>query len=456
MKQETTLEILKMGYNVFLTGPAGSGKTYVLNKYIDYLKSKNIPVAVTASTGIAATYLGGKTIHSWSGLGIRQTLDEKSLKRLSHKSRLANTIAKTKTLIIDEISMMNADQLDSVNKILQSICKNKLPFGGIQTIFCGDFFQLPPVQKENNKPVSFAYSSLIWSQMDIKVCYLIEQHRQKDDALMKVLNDIRKNSVTEETKEILHYCHDKVFFANTAPARLFTHNVDVDIINERELRKITGKAYAYSMRSYGKRKLVEFLRKSCLAPERLTLKKGARVMFVKNNFEEGYVNGTTGMVTGFDEDTKMPVVRTSRGQKITVEPVTWTIEEDEEVVASIKQIPLRLAWAITIHKSQGMSLDSAEIDLGKSFEYGMGYVALSRVRTLSGLGILGINEMAFRVHKDVYKMDQEFLEQSKIVETEIIQMDAVEKIKRQKEFSGENDEKLAKDQKRPVLIPSRK
>lgn len=443
MNQKTALEILKMGHNVFLTGPAGSGKTYVLSKYIEYLKSKHISVAVTASTGIAATHLNGKTIHSWSGLGIKQTLDEKSLHRISRNGRFGSRILKTKTLIIDEISMLHASQLDAVDKIMQHVCENQLPFGGIQTVFCGDFFQLPPVQKEYDKPVSFAYSAEIWNQMDVKTCYLDEQHRQKDNQLTKVLNDIRRNCVDDETRAIVVACQNKIWPDQAHPARLFTHNVDVDAINERELRKIPGAAFAYTMRAYGKRKLVEFLRKSCLAPERLMLKKGARVMFVKNNFEEGYVNGTMGAVIGFDKETKMPIIRTNNDQKITAKPVTWAMEEDDEVIASIKQIPLRLAWAITVHKSQGMSLDAAEIDLSKSFEYGMGYVALSRVRTLSGLSVLGVNEMAFQVHAEVHEIDQEFIRQSEIAVREMNNLDEAEKDKKQQEFAGEKNHKQA-------------
>lgn len=441
MNQKTALDILKMGHNVFLTGPAGSGKTFLLNQYIDYLKNKGAVVAVTASTGIAATHLNGKTIHSWSGLGIRDSLDEKSLKRISHKRQLENRILKTKTLVIDEISMLHAGQLDAVDLICKHVRESQLPFGGIQTIFCGDFFQLPPVQRENRREISFAYTSKIWSEMDIKVCYLNEQHRQKDSALTRVLNDIRQNSVDDKTKEIVDSCRDKIFFGNTQPAKLFTHNVDVDYINERELKNIPGKAFVYNMRSFGKMKLVEFLRKSCLAPEKLTLKKGARVMFVKNNFEEGYVNGTMGQVIGFEAETKMPIIKTIQGKTIIAKPATWAMEEDDEVIASIKQIPLRLAWAITVHKSQGMSLDAAEIDLSKSFEFGMGYVALSRVRALSGLSVLGVNEIAFQVHAEAYEKDREFIELSENALREIGETSELDKNTKQRVFIGEKIDK---------------
>lgn len=440
MNQKTALEILKMGYNVFLTGPAGSGKTYVLNQYIKYLKSKDVSVAVTASTGIAATHLNGKTIHSWSGLGVRDKLDEKSLKRIYHKKQLKNNIRRTKTLVIDEISMLHAGQLDMVDMICKYMRESGLPFGGMQVIFCGDFFQLPPVQKENRVEASFAYTSRVWNEMDVKACYLDEQHRQKDDDLMRILNDIRQNSVSDKTRKIVNSCRDKIFFGNTQSAKLFTHNVDVDHINERELKRIPGKVLAYNMRTFGKKNLVEYLRKSCLAPERLLLKKGARVMFVKNNFEEGYANGTMGQVIGFQKESKMPVIRTNSGRKIIAGAAVWEMEEDGDVIANIKQIPLRLAWAITVHKSQGMSLDAAEIDLSKSFEYGMGYVALSRVRSLSGLSVLDVNEMAFQVRTEALEMDQKFIRQSETVGQEAGRMSESDKNIKQEEFAGKERE----------------
>ncbi|OGF21575.1 hypothetical protein A2Y83_01285, partial [Candidatus Falkowbacteria bacterium RBG_13_39_14] len=433
MTQNDALEILKMGYNVFLTGPAGSGKTFVLNKFIRYLKENIVPVAVTASTGLAATHLGGTTIHSWSGLGINEELDKKTLKKIVKKGKLRNRILKTAVLIIDEISMLGAAQLDAVDMIVREIRQNDMAFGGMQIIFCGDFFQLPPVKKAGNGNNVFAYQADAWHEADIKACYLEEQHRQKDDSLIKILNDIRRNSISEESMRLVASCRNKAAGASR-PAKLFTHNEDVDRTNDEELGKIFEKPYAYNMRFGGKEKFVEFLKKSCLAPERLVLKKGAQVMFIKNNFEEGYVNGTMGKVVGFCEETKFPVVRTFCGKEIAAFPEVWIYEEDGEEIAKIKQIPLRLAWAITVHKSQGMSLDAAEINLGKSFEYGMGYVAISRVRSLDGLHIAGINRMAFEVHKESRHMDEEFIKQSESALCEMRAMGESEIRKRQERF----------------------
>lgn len=412
MNQKTAFEILKRGYNVFLTGAAGSGKTYLLNQFIKYLKSQKVNVAVTASTGIAATHMNGITIHSWSGLGVKENLTEADLKKIAGNSRLRNRISKAKVLIIDEISMLHARQLDEVDRILKKIKNPFLPFGGIRVVLSGDFFQLPPVSKNRAGKARQVYLSLIWRGADIKICYLGEQHRQKNDLLIGALNDIRQGKVSGRTRQLILSRKNREVSGITKPARLFTHNVDVDAINNLELQKIKEKPYSYSMQSRGKKQMVEILKQGCLAPEKLILKQGARVMFVKNNFEAGYVNGTLGEVIGFEEETKMPIVKILSGKDIMASPDEWQFEENGKIKASIRQVPLRLAWAITVHKSQGMTLDAAEIDLGKSFGYGMGYVALSRVRSLSGIKLLDFNEMALRIDPEISKLDNKLIRMS--------------------------------------------
>jgi ATP-dependent exoDNAse (exonuclease V) alpha subunit len=433
MKQQTALDILKLGYNVFLTGPAGSGKTYLLNQYIEYLKEKNVGVAVTASTGIAATHLDGQTIHSWSGLGIKDELGKGDLTKLRRKSHYRNRFAKTKVLIIDEISMLHAHQLDMVNRICKEFKEPLLPFGGLQVVLCGDFFQLPPVTKENRK-AKFVVESHSWHEMKPNICYLDEQHRHEDGEMTKILNAIRANEVNDDVFDLILTRENKsVAIIGIKPTRLYTHNADVDAINDLELQKIKEKPVAYQMYAKGDDKLVKVLKKGCLAHEKLILKKGAVVMFVKNNFDRGYVNGTLGKVTGFDEN-KLPIVKTLSGKSIIANPETWAIEEDDEILASVSQIPLRLAWAITVHKSQGMTLDMAEMDLSKSFEYGMGYVALSRVRTLKGIKLLGINETALEVNPEICELDKELRRISAENAKEISEMSWLEKRKGQKEF----------------------
>ena len=404
MTQTEALEILKLGHNVYLTGSAGSGKTYLLNQYIAYLKKNKIEVAVTASTGIAATHMNGITIHSWSGIGIRDVLTEQTMSELEEKRYLWERMKRTKVLIIDEVSMLHHFRLDLVDTLVRRFKRDNRPFGGMQVVLCGDFFQLPPVSRAGEREAHFVYHSDAWKALDPTICYLHEQHRQTDQAHTDILNEIRRNDVSESTYENLQNRFNKEPDNGAEPTCLYTHNVDVDTINAKALGEIGAESRIFEMHSHGNPVLVEILKKSCLAPEKLHLKIGARVMFVKNNFEEKYVNGTLGKVIDFEMDA--PIIMTTRGDRIKATPVSWSIEENGKVKAEINQVPLRLAWAITVHKSQGMSLDAVEVDLSKSFEKGMGYVALSRVRTLGGLKLLGINNLALQINEEVLEFDQ--------------------------------------------------
>ena len=411
MTQEQALRIMKTGVNVYLTGSAGSGKTYLLNKYIKYLESHGVPVAVTASTGIAATHMNGMTIHSWSGLGIKDHLDERELEKLEERKYLWKRFDKARVLIIDEISMLEGKQLEMVERICRRFKRNDKPFGGLQVILSGDFFQLPPVRKGEDKDGEIIPKSKVWQILNPAVCYLEEQFRQKDDILTGILNKIRSNQIEEGDYQIL----EKRIGVNISafkPTKLYTHNADVDLINEKELAEINEQEITFVMTGDGPLNLVEILKKSSIATQVLKMKKGAEIMCIKNNFEMGYVNGSRGKIVDFELDTRYPVVELYSGQRVTLKPESWSIEEEGRIKASIKQIPLRLAWAITIHKSQGMSLDNAEIDLGKTFTYGMGYVALSRVRTLEGIILKSLDKKALLVDPRVLEVDRELKNQS--------------------------------------------
>lgn len=463
MTQNEALDILKLGHNAFLTGPAGSGKTYLLNQFIKYLRLNNVSVGITASTGIAATHMGGTTIHSWSGMGIRDEMDDRAIADLLKRQYLRKHFLRTKVLIIDEISMLHAFQLDMIHAICRAFKKIDYPFGGMQVVMCGDFFQLPPIRKfeaqnskhETNSNIQnnlyfrnsnfdivsdldirnsdFVYNSAIWNEMNLRICYLDEQYRQSDRAFLRVLNDIRSGSVSEDTVETLSERLNKEPEGYTRPTRLFTHNADVDVVNKTHLDALSGEAKEYRMIGRGNPNLVEVLRKTCLAPEKLLLKKGAQVMFVKNNYEVGYVNGTLGEVIDFAKD-GAPIVRTFDGAEITVSQMSWDIKEDRTELAAISQVPLRLAWAITVHKSQGMSLDAAEVDLSRSFVPGQGYVALSRLRGLKGLKLMGMNQMALTVNPEVAKLDREFRRLSDEAVLDLQKMDLQTKEQRQKDY----------------------
>lgn len=424
MTQEEALSILKTGANVFLTGEPGSGKTFTVNSYVAYLQSCGIEPAITASTGIAATHIGGMTIHSWCGIGITSRVSDYDLEFISQKEKVVRRVTSAKVLIIDEISMLSADTLSSVELVCRHLRGNEQPFGGLQVVLVGDFFQLPPVEKRT-APVSFdgtigkagaqfAFRSAAWTRAQFLVCYLSEQHRQEDATFISTLGAIRRGDIGDEIHEVLSERH--VTEIRSGITQLFPHNADVDRINDSELSKLDTNTKVFHMQSRGGPALIEGLKRSCLSPETLTLKVGAKVMFTKNDPEGAYVNGTTGEVVGFSSISTYPLVTTRSGKTFEVQPVEWAIQDGQKILAKITQLPLRLAWAITVHKSQGMSLDAAVMDLSSAFEYGQGYVALSRVRTLEGLYLLGINQRALEVHPEVSTQDELFRAQSERAE----------------------------------------
>ncbi|MDX2374849.1 AAA family ATPase [Psychrobacter sp. PP-21] len=471
MRQSSALDILKTGQNVFLTGSAGSGKTYTLNQYIDYLRARRVPVAVTASTGIAATHMNGTTIHSWSGIGIKDELTDRDLTTLSRKQFLADRLKDTAVLVIDEISMLHAKQLNLVSQVLKHIRKSDKAFGGIQVVVAGDFFQLPPIgSKGESNREKFAFMSEAWLDAKFHICYLSEQHRQVSEAanggldLDDILNQIRRQEVTFEAIAALEATYDQS--VDIKRTRLYTHNLNVNKINDKELAFLEGETMRFEATATGDSKLVETLKKTVRTQDELILKVGAKVMFIKNNAELGVSNGTMGELIGFaavkiddskdnsdalieddsidviDEDAagekktkskkstakkdkdkdkekpktkkittqKMPVVRLNSGREVIAEPEEWIIEDETgDVLASYLQVPLCLAWAITIHKSQGMTLDAAEIDLSRTFELGQGYVALSRLKSLAGLQLLGMNDMSLQLDPLARGADKRFL-----------------------------------------------
>jgi ATP-dependent exoDNAse (exonuclease V) alpha subunit len=406
MTQDKALEILKSGKNVFLTGEPGSGKSYTVNLFTAWLEDNYKKYAVTASTGIAATHINGMTIHSWAALGIKELITAQHIEDiLDNKPFVVRKLENAEVLIIDEVSMLSAQVIDNVDKILRGVRKIAKPFGGLQMVFVGDFFQLPPVVKDGKK-VKFAFDSEAWKAAAPIICYLTEQHRQSDALFLEILTAMRSGNVTEAHKKALSHKPDI-----EPETKLFTHNVEVDRINLEELEKIEGKERTYAMTDSGVPFLVQMLKKSCMSPELLRLRVGATVMFTRNNFDEEYVNGTLGKVVELEE--RHIKVETKDGRTIDVDRATWEIDGGK---AEIHQYPLRLAWAITVHKSQGMSLDEARMDLSKCFEFGQGYVAISRVRTLAGLHIEGINDMAFEMHPEVVEADKLFRKQSALVD----------------------------------------
>lgn len=409
MTQDTALKALASGANIFLTGEPGAGKTYTFNRFVEQeAKTGQRNIALTASTGIAATHIDGRTIHAWSGIGIEQGYSDAQLvKLLEDDDYLGHRLKKVSTLLIDEVSMLCGESLDDINRLMQIANDTTLsgePWGGKQVVLGGDFFQLPPVwNKYGGRPrPHFAFESEAWKSAEFDVCYLTEQHRQEDPEFLEILTNLRAGTLTKKNIKRLE---SRIVKPKTEiSTRLLVKNVDVDSYNDGELRKLDGEARTYLMEESGYPGVVTSLKKYCLSPEKLVLKKGALVMFTRNNMDTGYVNGTLGTVVDFTSGG--PVVETHDGEIITVVKAEWRRYGDHgNIIGSISQLPLKLAWAMTVHKSQGVSLDSAVIDLRGAFEYGMGYVALSRVRSLDGLYLLGMNDISLKMHPEIVEQD---------------------------------------------------
>jgi ATP-dependent DNA helicase PIF1 len=404
MNQGLALEIMLLGESVLLTGPAGAGKTFVLNQFIRFAKAEGKHVSVTATTGLAATHLGGTTIHSWAGIGVQDHLPNGFAEHIAKGRR--EIIEKTDVLIIDEISMLHDFRLDMVDEVCRLVRKKDEPFGGIQLIMSGDFFQLPPINRGDSRAGGFVVNSKVWQELDPVICYLQEQHRQDDETLLEILNAIRAGDVRR------HHAETLLARAEVYPdefellTELHTVNIDVDKLNDLKLAELEGDEITYSQTTTGSEGYLESLQRSVLAPAALKVKKGALVMAVKNSTERKYVNGSLGTVIDFEPYTEYPIVEFKNGKVVSMVPDTWELRDGDKKRASISQIPLRLAWAITVHKSQGMTLDAARIDLRKAFVEGMGYVALSRVKNLNNLYLTGINQMALRVSEDAQTIDE--------------------------------------------------
>lgn len=452
MTQDEVLAILKTGANVFLTGEPGSGKTHTINQFVAWLRERSIEPAVTASTGIAATHINGHTVHSWSGIGVKRNLTKSDLDRIANNKRVAGRAKNAHTLIIDEISMLSAHTLALAEMACRYIRSSRAPFGGLQIVLVGDFFQLPPVVERNEDYDNydggervlfktsqveaqdlFAFNSSAWSALNLSVCYLSEQYRQDDQEFLEVLAAIRSGTVSERHRTLLGTRLSQN--AKDGITQFFSHNADVDRINIAKLSKLPGEERVFDMESRGPKQLVERLKRGCLSPETLALKVGAQVMFTKNDTtQHRFVNGTLGTIAGFSKEDGNPIVKINSGRTVFAEPADWSIEEGGRIFARITQVPLRLAWAITVHKSQGMSLDAAHMDLRDTFEHGQGYVAISRVRTLAGLSLAGWNDRALEVHPDICVKDVEFRKASRVAQEYLVNVTADELLKRQNNF----------------------
>ena len=428
MRQAEALAFLQAGANVFLTGAPGAGKTYVLNEFITAARKSGASVAVTASTGIASTHINGQTIHSWSGVGVATSLTANLLKLI--RTRRRSRIQAADILVIDEISMMHAWLFDMVDQVCRAMRRDPRPLCGLQVVLSGDLFQLPPVSvsgrnndviaptpefvasreryaKAGLNPEGFVTESLVWPELAPTICYLTEQHRQDAGQLLTVLTDIRDGCVDQDDRDALVTRLGVTPAPDEVAVHLFPVNRQADGLNDLRLAQIDDDEHIFHAEQAGPANLVDRLKKNMLAPERLVLKIGAAVMALRNDADRQYVNGSIGTVRGFAAEAKggWPIVEFENGNVVTMKPAAWEMMDGETVLASVNQVPLRCAWAITIHKSQGMTLERAVMDLRRTFAPGMGYVALSRVESMDGLYLQGVNERMFLVSPDAVRLD---------------------------------------------------
>jgi ATP-dependent DNA helicase PIF1 len=453
-EQKYVIDTLLNNNNVFLTGGGGCGKSYLISViYEEFpaLKKKTIMTGVskfarvqlTALTGCAALLLGhkAKTLHSWAGIGLgKGTVGELFMKIRKNAKAMKNWLC-TDLLIIDEISMLTGELLDKLNQLGKRIRSNQKPFGGIQLLLVGDFYQLPPVSKGDVKEL-FAFESVAWKECIHSTIELQQIQRQKDEVFQKILIEARKGELTKESCKILKKYLNRDWRENKIkPTLLFPRRSEVEMINDSNLRALTNKKYTFkaSIVFDGKApidfdakdehflKTLELFDAESAYAKELELAVDTQVMLIANIApEEGLVNGSRGVITSFCNASGLPYVEFLNGAKRLIGTHTWEIEGYEFVLRS--QVPLRLAYAVTIHRSQGATLDSALIDIGSGiFEYGQAYVALSRARSLDALYIYDFDPAAFKVHplvkkfystlpptivSDTFKVDDLLLEQS--------------------------------------------
>lgn len=406
-EQEKIISAAEAGYNLFFTGSAGVGKSFILRHLITVLQRLHGQdgVFVTGSTGVAATHIGGTTVHSFAGFGIATDINE-AMKRVRKKIGKSHPNmerwANCKVLIIDEISMISPEffsLLDQVGKRVRKVPDK--PFGGIQVIVTGDFLQLPPVNKDSTASAGMLFDCKAWKDcMELSIL-LTKVHRQKNIDDIELLQHVRLGSITDADDATLRArMNAKLTDNGILPTRVYTHNRDVQSENNLELAKLKGPSEKFGAHDSGSDKFaLDSLKKSCLAPDVLELKIGAQVMLLKNLAPPLLVNGSRGRVVGFyrelqaDGTDKATQVRVEfdNGSSHLIGVDVWNVTKGYQVVATRKQIPLCLAWAITIHKCQGMTLDKMQVDISSCWEPGQAYVALSRCTALSGLSLLGYN-----------------------------------------------------------------
>ncbi len=423
-EQRKAFDLVEKGKSIFLTGPGGTGKSFLLKTMYELIPDRTGKhVAVTALTGCAALLIGrfAKTLHAWGGIGLGRESAAVLATTIRRSGKALRRWLGTDILIIDEVSMMTPDLLEKLDAVAKLLRRSTAAMGGLQVVFVGDFYQLPPVNKDKEKDTMFVFESPVWNEIVNQTVYLNTILRQTDPVFHTILNEARKGVLSEKSLAILQSRTNKPWQDLTIrPTLLFTRRAEVDNVNERNLKALgrekkvfyaeTVFAPIHATAGMSKdtpevKRIVEKMDKDGPYMGELVLAIGAQVMLLTNvDYDAGLVNGSRGVITGFDPS-GLPLVQFLRGDPIPIPKASWESADVEGI--SRKQIPLKLAYAITIHKAQGATLDCALIDIGTStFEYGQAYVALSRVKNLESLYIWDVEPTAFRAHPKVLQFYQ--------------------------------------------------
>ncbi|KAI4341143.1 hypothetical protein MLD38_025902 [Melastoma candidum] len=402
-------DAVSAGKSVFISGPAGTGKTRLVQHLIKLLRKMwgQSNVYITASTGVASCTIKGQTLHSFAGLKDVAADWDSLLSGVTRDKRAVYRWKKAKVVVLDEISMIDGELFENLERVARELRKIDKPWGGIQLVVAGDFFQLPPVSKGKDK--GFAFQAKCWNtSFDLQV-ELTRVFRQSDETLIRVLQSVRKGGVKDEDLELLEQscCNSE---PDSSVVRLFPRNNQVNAVNQQRIEELGNDCYQFSAADSGEESWKKQLEKM-IAPNEIALCEGARVMLIKNmSTWKGLVNGAVGTIVGFIDsvdvadvcpDGVLPIVKFDSGKKLVIPLETWCVMDGDKVVAHRKQIPLLLAWALSIHKCQGMTLDRLHTDLSEAFGYGMVYVALSRIRNMSGLNLSGFDRTKIKAHPKV-------------------------------------------------------
>jgi ATP-dependent DNA helicase PIF1 len=392
-KQKEAYNLILNGKNVFLTGPGGSGKTALIKTFFKEYKNYK-KIGMTSTTGVSAILIGGSTLHSFLGIGLAKDECDALYLQIINNNKTKKKWTDLDVLIIDEISMLSPELFDKLERLARLVRKIDKPFGGIQLVLTGDMLQLPCVESED-----FCFEAKSWNKCIDNIIYLKEIFRQDDIAFQNCLNEIRMGQISEDSIEMLKSRIGAKLENEHGiiPTKIYPLNVNVDKENETQLNKLLEKDESLEFFEYEleynivdkKIKFVqEKIKKICIAPHVLQICKGAQVMLVYNiDLEAKLANGSRGVVIGFENETNLPIVKFLTGESRVIEHQTWKIEENGKTILTITQIPLKVAFACSVHKIQGITLDYAEIDLKDIFEYGQSYVCISRVKRLQGLSL---------------------------------------------------------------------